>query len=134
MTTLKYKLLGNILNRNLSNPKIYFCTYLKIFILENEFLGGELEKYFKQMYRIINRMPHHLLYFIGSYNHFDTNRAELLFMDLLEKVIVVNERDEETIRIDGLQEGLTIKLKKKVRLPKFTLEGIATESEKVPFH
>ena len=35
MNSIKYKLLGNILTRNLTDPKIHFCTFLKIFILEN---------------------------------------------------------------------------------------------------
>lgn len=83
MNQSKYKLLGGILGRSLANPKLHFSAFLKVFILENHFLGSELERYFRQAYRILNRIPHHQLFAIGSYNHFDSNKAELLLMDLL---------------------------------------------------
>lgn len=42
MSLFKYRLLSTMLSQSLLNPKLYFTTFLKIFILENEFLGAEL--------------------------------------------------------------------------------------------
>jgi hypothetical protein len=100
MNQLKYRLLSNILSQNLANPKIHFYTFLKVFVLENQFLGAEMERYFKQIYRIVNRIPHHQLYFIGSYNHFDNMKAEMLLIDLLDTLLQINENEEGLTKVE----------------------------------
>jgi hypothetical protein len=127
MSQLKFKLLSNFLRESLANPKLNFYTFLKLFILENQFLGGEMEKHFKQVYRLINCIPHHQLYAIGSYNHFDSGKAELLLMTLLEKMVEINDNDVELTRVEHLEDGFTLKLRKKIRLPKFNYESIVSE-------
>ena len=77
-----------------------FSSFLKIFILENDFLTGELEKYFKQQYRVLKLMPHPELYGLGSYCRFDRNKAEMIFMDVLKKYIERDEEQEERKVID----------------------------------
>lgn len=131
MNQLKYRLLSNMLTQSLANPKLHFYTFLKVFILENQFLGGEMERYFKQFYRIVNRIPHHQLYFIGSYNHFDNMKAELLLFDILEAILEISESEQRLTAVRQVEEGVTVKIKTKIRLPRFNYESIVSETEKV---
>lgn len=54
-------------------------------------------------------------------------------MDLLDKVLDINER-ELTVKVEGLEEGMAVKVNRKVKLPKFHYESIVSEQDKVTPH
>ena len=65
--------------------------YCKGFILENDFFCGELEKHFRQQYRILRMMPHPEIAELGNYSKFDRTKAEMIFMDILRQFLRKNE-------------------------------------------
>lgn len=117
-----------MLQQTLSNPKLRFYSFLKLFVLENQFLAEELERYFKQLYRLLGRIPHHQLYSLGSYNHFDTPKAELLLFDILQLTLDPPERPSLT---KPLGDGVVVRVRSRVGLSRFSLESLVSESEKV---
>ena len=72
-----------------------------MFILENDFICGELEKYFRQQYRIVSRMPHPEIYDLGSYCKFDKSKAEMIFMDIL-KVFLTKNDEAARVKTSGI--------------------------------
>jgi hypothetical protein len=80
------------------------------------------------LYRILGRKPHHQLYFLGSYNHFDHIRSEMLFMDLLGRFI---EADSSSAGREMLLGSNRIRVRSKLRMPQIVFESVVSEVDKV---
>jgi hypothetical protein len=88
--SLRYEILAQQLKEEINDPKLSFAAFLRMFVLENDFFSGELEKYFRQQYRVCGLLPHPQLFALGSYSKFDRAKAEMIFMDLLKTFLARN--------------------------------------------
>ncbi len=70
------------------------------------------------MYRLLGRIPHQQLYSIGSYSHFDTNKAELILLDLIHLTLDPPDRPSLTKTVG---DGVVVKVRSRVGLPRFNM-------------
>lgn len=84
---------------------------------------GELEKYFRQQYRVVKMVPHPDICQLGSYCQFDRAKAEMIFMDMLKVFLVKNE---EVSRVKG--SGLHVRRRP---IPsRLNIESVVSEEQK----
>lgn len=86
---LQYKLITKIINKQIAQqPNYKQSLCLKAIILENEYFHSALEEYFRTNFKRIKTKPiDDSASTLGSYMHFDDQKAESIFMQLLQRFL-----------------------------------------------